>query len=101
MPDISAGWLALAGALLGGSGLKVIEFWLNKPKVQADTATEFRNELREEVKTLREELHRAEEEIDKWRDQYYTVMDEFLKFKSAAIAVQNLGKLVDNDEPVD
>jgi lysophospholipase L1-like esterase len=81
MPDINQAWLALIGALLGGSGLKVIEHWLNRSKTKDDTATDFRNELRTDIKDLREELRKAEEELDKWRVKYYALMDEFIKYK--------------------
>lgn len=81
MPEINQAWIALIGAILGGSGLKVIEAWLNRPKEHADAETEFRNELREEVKSLREELRKVEAELDSWREKYYTLMDEFVKFK--------------------
>lgn len=87
MPDLSGlngvsqAWLALIGAILGGSGLKVIEHWLNKSKVQNDEATSYRKELRDEVTSLREELRKVEKELDEWRDKYYVLMDEFSKFK--------------------
>lgn len=81
MPDINQGWLAIIGALLGGSGLKVIEYWLNRSKTKDDTATDFRNELRTDIKDLRDELRKAEEELDKWRVKYYALMDEFIKYK--------------------
>lgn len=84
MPDlngISEAWLALIGALLGGSGLKIIEHWLNKAKVKDDSATSFRKELRDEVTSLREELRKVEKELDEWRDKYYALMDEFSQFK--------------------
>lgn len=89
MPDlggISQAWLALIGALLGGSGLKVIEHWLNKSKVKDDSATSFRKELREEVTSLREELRKAEKELDEWRDKYYALVDEYSRFKQQAFA---------------
>jgi hypothetical protein len=82
MPEINQAWLALIGALLGGSGLKVIEHWLNRSKTKDDSATDFRNELRTDIKDLRAELARTEEELDKWRVKYYALMDEFIKFKA-------------------
>ena len=82
MPGINQAWLALIGALLGGSGLKVIEYWLNKSKTNDDTATDFRNELRTDIKELRVELAKTEEELDKWRVKYYALMDEFIKYKA-------------------
>lgn len=84
MPDlsnISEGWLALIGALLGGSGLKIVEAWLNRSKVKEDSATELRNELRAEVRGLRDELRTVEDELDKWRGKYYELLDEFIKAK--------------------
>lgn len=81
MPEISQAWLALVGALLGGSGLKFIEHWLSRPKVKEDVASSFRNELREEVKNLRDELRKTEKELDEWRSKYYALMDEFSRAK--------------------
>lgn len=81
MPEISQAWLALIGALLGGSGLKFIEHWLSRPKVKDDAASSFRNELREEVKNLRDELRKTEQELDAWRAKYYALMDEFSRAK--------------------
>lgn len=81
MPEVNQAWLALIGAILGGSGLKVIEYWLNKSKTKDDTATDFRNELRTDIKDLREELRKTEEELEKWRLKYYQLMDEYIKFK--------------------
>lgn len=81
MPEISQAWLALIGAVLGGSGLKFIEHYLSRPKIKDDSATAFRNELREEVKNLREELRKTEKELDEWRAKYYALVDEFSKAK--------------------
>ncbi|WNN94743.1 hypothetical protein SEA_PHREDRICK_184 [Streptomyces phage Phredrick] len=81
MPEISQAWLALLGALLGGSGLKFIEHWLNRSKVKEDAAAQMRTELRDEIKVLREELRTVEDELDKWRGKYYELMDEFMKAK--------------------
>ncbi|AZU97233.1 hypothetical protein SEA_EMMA1919_184 [Streptomyces phage Emma1919] len=81
MPEINQAWLALLGALLGGSGLKFIEHWLNRSKVKEDAAAQMRTELRDEIKILREELRTVEDELDKWRGKYYELMDEFMKAK--------------------
>lgn len=81
MPEVSQAWLALIGALLGGSGLKFIEHWLSRPRVKDDAASSFRAELREEVKNLRDELRKTEQELDAWRAKYYALMDEFSKAK--------------------
>lgn len=76
MEDINQAWLALIGALLGGSGLKVIEYWLNRSKNRDDAAASFRNELRQDVTALRDELRKTEQERDMWRDKYYELRDK-------------------------
>ncbi len=81
MPEISQAWLALLGALLGGSGLKFVEYWLSRSKVREDAAAQMRTELRYEIKGLREELRTVEDEMDKWRGKYYELMDEFMRAK--------------------
>jgi len=81
MPNIDQAWLALFAALLGGSGLKIIEYWLNRSKTKDDSALAMRTELREEVRSLREELRTVEEQLDLWRGKYYELMEEFMKAK--------------------
>jgi len=83
VPEVSQAWLALIGAVLGGSGLKFIEHYLSRPKIKDDSATAFRNELREEVKNLRDELRKTELELDTWRAKYYALLEEFSKAKIA------------------
>lgn len=78
---INEAYLALAGAVFGGGGLKVIEYWLTKSKSKDDSAAQFRTELREEVKNLRQELRKVEDDLDKWRGKYYELMDQFIKVK--------------------
>lgn len=99
MPEISQAWLALLGALLGGSGLKFIEHWLSRSKIKEDAATQIRTELRDEIKGLREELRMVEDELDKWRGKYYELMDEFMKAKGdLAEALRNAQNKV-NGQP--
>lgn len=80
--DISQAWLALIAALLGGSGLKIVEYFINRPKAKQDAAAEIRSELRKEVDALRRELHGVENELDAWKAKYYELVEEFLRFKA-------------------
>lgn len=82
LPELSQAWLALIGAILGGSGLKVIEHWLNRTKVKEDSATSLRAELREDLKATREELDKAEEEADEWRAKYYIMLDAWQNLRA-------------------
>lgn len=83
MPEISQAWLALIGAILGGSGLKLLEHYLSRPRIKDDTAMAFRNELREEMKRLKEDVRSAVRERDNarddeegWRDKYYALIEQ-------------------------
>lgn len=88
MPEINQAYLALVGALMGGSGLKFVESWLNRSKIKDDAATVFRNELRDEVKNLRDELRSVEAEVEKWRAKYYETYEQLIAAKSELEAAQ-------------
>lgn len=85
--------------MFGGGGLKVIEYWLTKSKVKDDSAAAFRTELREEVKSLREELRSVESDLDKWRGKYYELMDQFIKVKGELDA--SLRAINDDTQAID
>lgn len=93
MPDISPTVVALISALLGGSGLKFIDYWLGRSKTKDDSALAFRNELREEVANLRTQITTAEENEKQWRDKYYTVIEENLSLKAEAEAAKAIARL--------
>lgn len=95
MPEISQAWLALIGAILGGSGLKFIEHWLSQSKVKDDSASKFRDELRNEVSSLREELRTTEKDLDEWKGKYYTLVEETMKVRSELEAA--LRDIADHD----
>lgn len=81
MPDIanlSPAWLSLIGAVIGGTGLKLIEHWLNRSKVKDDSATALRNEIRTDLKEVRAELAATEKELYEWRDRYYILLEDVL-----------------------
>jgi len=73
--------IAAVVALFSGLSLKSIQHWLGRSKEREDTATEFRKELREEVKNLRGELKGVEDELDEWRTKYFALIEECNKVK--------------------
>ncbi len=74
--------IALISAIFGGAGLKVLEVWLTRGRVKDDTATAFRNELRQELLGLRQELNDVETELDTWKKKYYDLLDQFIQVKN-------------------
>ncbi len=80
--EITTAWIALIGTMFGGVILKFIEHWLGRTKIRDDTASQLRAELRQEIQSLKQELGQVESELEKWRDKYYELMDNFIKVKS-------------------
>ena len=69
--------IALLAAIFGGVGLKIIESFLNKSKEKFDIGVQMRQELRDDVVFLREELERIEGSLDEWRKKYYNLLNAF------------------------
>lgn len=73
--------LTAIGLLLGGgAGGGIISAWGTNRKLSIDksvsdteAAKQFRDELREEMASMRKELKRQGAELSKWRDSYYIV----------------------------
>lgn len=79
-------WLALAGTVFGGVGLKVIESFLGRNKSKDDSAYRFRDELRAEILLLRSEADKIRDEadelrdeIDEWRTKYFSLVAAIAK----------------------
>lgn len=79
----NAGFVALAGTIFGGAGLKIIESWLGRAKERATEAQTMRDELRKEIDSLRKQLSDSDAEekrlegvIEDWRSKYYDLRDE-------------------------
>lgn len=80
--QLSQAWIAVLGTIFGGAGFKFVEYWLTRNQRQDDTAAKLREELRTEVQSLREELHRVEAGLEEWREKYYNLLGQFLSVKN-------------------
>lgn len=74
-------WIALAGTVFGGVGLKVVEHILGKTQRKDTTASAIRTELRldlgsmrTEMEQLRSQVDRLDDEIDAWRTRYFSLL---------------------------
>ena len=85
LASIPAPWLAFAGALFGGTGLKVLEHFLNRNKTRNDIATQLRNELREDIRELQKRVDELEAENEKWRARAFKAEEE-VAVRNALIA---------------
>lgn len=77
--------LALIAALFGGAGLKVIEHLISRSSRKEDLAQQLRDELRQEVKTLRNQLDDIEQRLDRWKKKYYTLLVSFNELMAVAM----------------
>jgi hypothetical protein len=78
--------LALAAAIFGGVGLKVVESVLNRSKVKNDMESQMRAELRGDVIALKDEIVRIGLALDTWRKKYYSLL---LSFNELAVAARS------------
>lgn len=76
--------VALVGTIMGGVGLKVVEWWLSKNRVKTTDASQIRSELREELAALRAENKYLESELDKWKKDFYDQYATIIQLKAEA-----------------
>jgi len=79
--DISPGWLSLMGAIAGTSGLAIVEHWLSRSKEEDTLAADMRDELRSDITSLREELHKTTMALDEYRVKYFDLMEKYTLVK--------------------
>lgn len=77
----SSGFIAIVTSLFGGAGLAIVSKLLNRGQDKNTKETQFRDEQRQEIESLREQANsakaeeaRLEAEVDKWRDDYYKLL---------------------------
>mgnify|MGYP003295992327 CR=1 FL=1 len=70
--------LTFLGTVFAGAGLKWIEGKLKAAKDKDDIATNLRDELRGEVKTLRQEAKDSDAETVIWKAKYYEAYEKLL-----------------------
>lgn len=71
--------VALVGTIMGGVGLKLVEWFLGRNKIKVDDATTIRNELRLEIMALRKENSELEADVVKWREKYFQNYELLIK----------------------
>lgn len=76
--NIPQAWLALIGALAGGTGLKLVEFILTRESETDKQLRDMRNEIRADLESCKAETVRLRTEADKWRERYYELMEDSL-----------------------
>jgi chromosome segregation ATPase len=75
-------WLALIGAIMGTSGLKLVEHILNRANTRNEMATALRTELRGEIEGLKKELAETEKQLDEWKQKYWDLMSKYVELQT-------------------
>lgn len=77
----------LIGIIIGGAGLKLVDYFAQRRKTRDDELAQLRrdldskddkarDELREELKELRDRLDDLSRELDEWKEKYWTKVQE-------------------------
>lgn len=100
---VDPAWIALAGTLCGGVGLKLAEHWLGRSKVKVDDAARMRDELRLEITAQREEIKKLEADVERWREANYALRDKYMELQTQyTLLLEKLKKyLAPDDVPPD
>lgn len=80
--DLFKTYAAALAAVSGGVGIKILEKLLSKRDTQFSDATQIRDELREEVTALREEVESYKKDAADWRQKYYDKVEESLAVRT-------------------
>lgn len=70
------------GALVAGAGIQLLNKLAGKKKEELEQHIALRKELREELDSVKEELHLLHESLDEWKEKYYHQVEITNKLKN-------------------
>jgi len=80
--DISVILAGIIGAVLSGTGARLVDLRIQKKKEKRLEKLESNSVLRTDLQELRDDLIRVENELDIWKDKYYETREKFLLIKN-------------------
>lgn len=72
----------LTSVLGGGAGLKLFEYLTQKNKLAVEEGRSIREDLRIEIREVREDVRRVQGELDEWKDKYFRLLEEYTELKA-------------------
>lgn len=82
-------YAAAIAALFGGIGVKIIEKLMSKRSEQFLEGTKIREELRQEITSLKKDVDASSKSSDEWREKYYQKVEENLELSQEIDTLQN------------
>lgn len=80
--DISVLLAGIIGAVLSGTGARLVDLKIQKKKEKRLDKLEKNSEFRSELQDLRSDLAKVEDELDVWKEKYYETREKFLLLKN-------------------
>lgn len=90
-------FIALMAAIGGGALVKLIEIFFIPKSTREDFAYKLREELRADIKDIKQDKEKLEKESDEWKLKYYELLDKYsilngkyndLIYKHEALAIK-------------
>lgn len=78
---MDSSFMTAVGALLGGSGVKLVDYFIKRPDKNFRTAERLRDELRHELIAVRADIKQIADELDEWKVKYYNLLEENVNLK--------------------
>jgi len=79
---MNEGWIAALAALGGGAFVKILEVFFIPRASKEDFAAKLREELRTDIRTLRDEIGRLQKDLDAWKLKYFELLQKYSKLSS-------------------
>ena len=92
--------LAIAAAILSGTGTAIVAGYRENKKEKVRQAEREQDHLKLEIKDLKISLYKLERELTEWKDKYYNAIQELIGVKSElenALVQLNIIELRDID----
>ena len=77
------------GALLSGAVIQYVNKFVNRKKENLEEHLSLRKELREELDTVKEELHELQKALDEWKEKYYHQVEITNKLKAEVLRLKD------------
>lgn len=80
--SIDPAWLAFLAAVGGGMGVKLLEISTESLRNKRRLRQEEEARVEAQLAALKNEVKTLEDELDKWKESYYSLKDEYLQIKT-------------------
>lgn len=88
------GIVAAIGVAIGGILTEFARWALRRGERTVSLADQIRDELRQDLLQLKDEISQVHHELDEWKQRYYSLQEENLELRKRCICLENELRLI-------